>query len=285
MKPERVVVGVDFDDASREAARWALHRFLPDLDHVLVHALDLRDPPRYLGITDSDEVLADARREADRRLTELREELGDAAGGEVRKGRPDEVLSAVADESDAGLIVVGRGSEGSGLLGSTAERLVNTASVPVLMVPDAPGTAPEQLLVAIDDSPETAEVLAWAGGLADRHDARVTVTHVFQPTFAGLGGVVSGAGSHQELKEDQRDQARAWLEEEVREAGLAPEHVRLEVREGDPARQILDEARAPRPDIIIIGSRGPGAVEKALLGSVASSVLRGASRPVLVVRR
>lgn len=285
MKPERVATGVDFDDASRGAARWALHRFLPDADHVLVHALDVREPPRYLGNTDSDEVLTDASRKADRRLTEFREEIGDAARAEVRRGRPDEVLSEVADDSDAGLIVVGRGSGGSGLLGSTAERLVNTASVPVLMVPEAPGTAPEEILVAIDDSPEAPEVLGWARVLADRHDARVTVTHVFQPTFAGLGGVVSGSGSRQELKDDQRDQARAWLEEEVRNAGLASEHVRLEVREGDPATRILDEARAPRPDLLIIGSRGPGAVERALLGSVASSVLRGADQPVLVVRR
>ena len=285
MSPDRVVIGVDFDDRSLEAARWTTRHLLPDADHLLVHALDLRDPAPYVGLGSSEERTKEARQEAASRLADLQEELQGDTRTEVGEGRPDEVLARMADTRDADLIAVGRGSERSGLLGSTAERLVNAASVPVVMIPGSPGGTPEEILVAVDDSPETAEVLAWARFLADRQDANVTVTHVFQPTFAGIGGVVSASRSRAELERDQKEQARGWLEEEVREAGFPRHRVTIDVREGDPATQVLDETRSPRPDLIITGSRGPGAVEQALLGSVATSILRGATRPVLVVRR
>lgn len=285
MSPDRVVVGVDFDDASLEAVRWTSRHFLPDAERVLVHAVDLRDPPPYLGPGGSEERAEGARRDASDRLADLQQELQGDPDLKVGEGRPDEVLAHVADARNAALIAVGRGSSGAGLLGSTAERLVNVASVPVLMIPESPGAAPEEMLGAVDGSPETKEVLAWARLLADRHEGGVTVTHVFQPTFTGIGGVMSASTSREELAREQKEQAWAWLEEEIQEAGFPRHRVTTEVREGDPATQILDETRSPRPDLIIIGSRGPGAMEKALLGSVATSVLRGASRPVLVVRR
>lgn len=285
MRLERVVVGVDFDEPSLETARWVVRDFAPDAEHVLVHALDLRDPPRYLDTRASVEaMLEDGRREATRRLEELAAEGRGSTAVEVRTGRPDEVLSSVAEQADADLIVVGRGSGGDGRLGGTAEKLVNAAAVPVLMVPTPPSAAPEQILAAVDDSPETADVLSSARSLAARHEAHVTVVHVFHSVFAGLGDLVAGRMSGGRLKQDQRDQARAWLEEEVRDAGFDPGQVTLELREGDPATQILADDRAPRPDLIITGNRGPGAVQKALLGNVASSVVRAAARPVLVLR-
>lgn len=190
----------------------------------------------------------------------------------------------MARELGADLIAVGRGAGDDGVLGGTAERLLNSASVPVLMVPSSTSGALEQILVAVDDSPQTAEVLSWTCALAKRHHARAAVVHVFQPTFAGLGGLVSGGASRRALEEKQEGQARAWLKQCVQDAGFDADRVTTEIREGDPAEQILSRESVPQPDLIVTGSRGAGAVQKALLGSVASSVLRAASRPVLVVR-
>ena len=286
MTPERVVVGVDFDTFSLKAARWATGHFAPDAEPVLVHVLDVRDPPRYLGDdADIEELLEEGREEGARRLQGVAKEIGGSPGTEVRAGRPDEVLSEVAQEVGADLIAVGRGAGDEGVLGGTAERLLNSASVPVLMVPASTPGGLEEILVAVDDSPETAEVLSWACALAKRHRARAAVAHVFQPTFAGLGGLVSGGASRRVLEEKQERQARAWLKQCVQDAGFDADRVTTEIREGDPAEQILSRERAPEPDLIVTGSRGAGAVQKTLLGSVASSVLRAASAPVLVVRR
>ena len=56
-----------------------------------------------------------------------------------------------------------------------------------------------------------------------------------------------------------------------------------EILEGDPAEQILRLARLRDADIVVVGSRGRGAVASAVLGSVSRRVVHEADRPVLVV--
>ena len=53
---------------------------------------------------------------------------------------------------------------------------------------------------------------------------------------------------------------------------------------GAPAETILREAELNDSDLIIVGARGLGALERVALGSVSESVLRHAACPVLVVR-
>lgn len=64
-------------------------------------------------------------------------------------------------------------------------------------------------------------------------------------------------------------------------AGLT---VEAELLRGRPAAAITDDARLWRPDLIVVGSRGHGPVETALLGSVSAAVVDHATCPVLVVR-
>jgi nucleotide-binding universal stress UspA family protein len=56
------------------------------------------------------------------------------------------------------------------------------------------------------------------------------------------------------------------------------------LRDGLPAREILDAARSWEADLVVIGSQGHGHFEQFVLGSVANAVVRGAHCPVLLVR-
>ena len=63
-----------------------------------------------------------------------------------------------------------------------------------------------------------------------------------------------------------------------------PLDVRDEVCWGDlPAEEILRVAGRESADLLVIATHGYGAIRRALIGSVASSVARGASGPVLLV--
>jgi nucleotide-binding universal stress UspA family protein len=61
------------------------------------------------------------------------------------------------------------------------------------------------------------------------------------------------------------------------------ERVRAFVKAGQPARTIIEFARDRDVELIVIGSRGLGSVERYLLGSVSHKVTGLAQCPVLVV--
>lgn len=57
------------------------------------------------------------------------------------------------------------------------------------------------------------------------------------------------------------------------------------VKEGSPAKKIIETAEEENVDLIVIGRRGLSAVEKLFLGSVANQTLRNSSVPVLITKK
>jgi nucleotide-binding universal stress UspA family protein len=68
----------------------------------------------------------------------------------------------------------------------------------------------------------------------------------------------------------------------IREHGLA---TRWLLRTGVPHEEIARVATEERADYVVVGTRGRGGLERALLGSVADRVVRTAPCPVVTVRR
>jgi nucleotide-binding universal stress UspA family protein len=68
--------------------------------------------------------------------------------------------------------------------------------------------------------------------------------------------------------------------ERARHAGIATITI---VAVGDPATEIAAQAEKLRADLVVVGSRGLGAVSGALLGSVSSALIRRSRVPVTVV--
>jgi nucleotide-binding universal stress UspA family protein len=83
-------------------------------------------------------------------------------------------------------------------------------------------------------------------------------------------------------------QQRAAAEEAIvivaKETGLAPDNVSTVVRQGTVDREILDEAKAMRADLIVMSSHRTG-MRTYFLGSNAGHVVRYAFCSVLVVRQ
>ena len=139
----------------------------------------------------------------------------------------------------------------------------------------------DRVLIAIDGSPSAQEALDFGLELAAEQDAVVTFVLVVPAldvvpvsAFGAMGATVHRA-TREEL--EPLDRARAQAEE----AGVAA-HTRL--LRGDPADEIVAFADVIDADLIVVGSRGHGAVTSALIGSVSRGVLRESRRPVLIVR-
>ena len=144
-------------------------------------------------------------------------------------------------------------------------------------------------LIGYDGSEDAAAAIRHAGSLLAPRPA--VVTHVWD-SLAGLllhTDVRGLTGSMREAadeldEEDRRDGERVAAEgaELAREAGFDAEALALQ---GKPKAWPTLLAKADEIDaaVVVIGSRGQGAVKSALLGSVSSGLLHHSRRPVLVV--
>jgi nucleotide-binding universal stress UspA family protein len=137
------------------------------------------------------------------------------------------------------------------------------------------------ILVAFDGSPDADEALSQAIDLADRENARLTlITGVALPpavAYVGAGGSAAAA-----VIQDARDQAEAC----IRSArDRIPENIPVTtVLTDEPIRcAVIRRVKTGNHDLVVMGSRGRGALRSALLGSVSHYVLHHSPVPVLIV--
>lgn len=137
----------------------------------------------------------------------------------------------------------------------------------------------ERVLVPFDFSELSFQALRTA--LSIEPPEKIHILHVL-PVASGLAWA---AGLH--LADDQVrvEGVRMRVDRELAAHGIDPTGMHLHVRTGSPGPEIVDFASTQQPDLIIIGSHGQkGSIERLLMGSVAYSVVRGATTPVLVIR-
>lgn len=87
-----------------------------------------------------------------------------------------------------------------------------------------------------------------------------------------------------EMERSYEEQADHWLRELVTAAGIDPERCDLSLATGDAVYEVIALQQRSGADLLVVGSRGAGALGRTLIGSVSYAVIRGAMCPVLVVR-
>ena len=138
----------------------------------------------------------------------------------------------------------------------------------------------DTLLVPTDGS-DPAEAAARRGfDLADALEANVHVLSVADSSVAtGTGYSGDSTRVRERLRETARARATA-LEERASARGL---EATATIREGIPAKEIVDAAADHDVDAIVMGTAGRSGVSRAIVGSVTDKVVRTASVPVFTV--
>lgn len=206
----------------------------------------------------------------------------------VIRGRP---ASAIVDEAVAiqpDLIVIGSRGHGplaSVVMGSVSAEVVDHAPCPVLVARHPSVT---RLVVGADGSSSADRALAMLRRWPVFAGHPASVVTVTEPVASWAGRVGTAFyPAWVEMQQEQTDRQALFRDvadrgaEELARAGIS---ATVELREGDPADQLIRVAQATGADLIVVGSRGLSVLPRLVIGSVARKVLLHAPQSVLVVR-
>jgi nucleotide-binding universal stress UspA family protein len=138
----------------------------------------------------------------------------------------------------------------------------------------------KRFLVAVDGSEGSKAAVDEAIALARDLDASLTFVCVRKPPSSVLGHPY-----YERQLSHGLGHARQAIDEAVEAARAAGIESAGEIFEGHPADEIVSLADNRNADLVIVGSRGHGALAGALLGSVSREIVQHASVPVLVAKQ
>lgn len=136
----------------------------------------------------------------------------------------------------------------------------------------------KSIVIAADGSPGAELAVRKGVELAALTGATVTFLSV-----VGIPGLY-GAPLYPETLTDALADARTTLAAALETAKAAGVDADSEILEGDPAAKIVEFTSTRPVDLLVVGSRGLGAIKSLVLGSVSRYVVNHAHVPVLVVK-
>jgi nucleotide-binding universal stress UspA family protein len=285
MRYSDIVVGIDGSGTSRTALRWAVAE-------ARLRAARLRILAAYWWTWPSDEF--DGLSELPQYLGQRFEEMAAEAVAEARALEPGVEVTggAVLSEPASALLEAGRtaamvvvGNRGHGgfaslLLGSVSQQVATHAAGPVIVVRGRADPPSGPIAVGVDASPSAQHALELGFEEAQRRDCELVAVRSYPVPSPPRGDDVPPPLYDQ-------DAVRAAAAENLN-AALAPWRekyptvpVKAVIGPGSPAKNLVDASS--EAGLLIVGSRGHGALVGSLLGSVGLQLLHHADCPVMIV--
>jgi len=212
---------------------------------------------------------------------------------EVRAGDPARLIAEASIEFGADLVVLGRHRRqllADLVTGGTAERVLRSSRVPVLLA-HTPAERPYQhALFAVDFSEPSQRALAAVQELGII-PAEAAAVHAFRaPGYGKLIDAGLDAASMRRHVESASASASRELARFLASAGLTRARsaglgtlFEAVVRAGPPAQVIREAAGERRSQLLVLGTRGLTGLKRAVLGSVAEDLVRDPPCDLLVV--
>ena len=286
---QRILVGVDFSDASEEAVRWAVSRF-PEAEIVLFHSVEKFAVPGYLRRELGEELDVFLEKELDVRtnLEAIAERLGIEATFEVRRGWTPENLTAAVQDLDIELVVIGahqRRTWPTDESRNNTRAIVRKSMVPVLVWRPLRSEMDRTILGALSLREEGIKVSEAAAAYADYFSTRLVLLHAMPGTLQAYLRAVSSPAKVDEtlgrIEQGARQDVEATVSDELRERL----NIKVSVARGRPiVTHILNSAESENVDLIVIGkAHAPGLAGRVLIGGITSQVMEEANASVLIV--
>jgi nucleotide-binding universal stress UspA family protein len=289
----RILLATDGSDDARAATEYLAAFPLPaDAEVRVLSALLVPAWPSAFDIPrvrEVHEALQDAARKV---TTEARDRLAvrwRAVATQIVDGEPRTVIREAAEAWPADLVVLGARGLGAVrrlLLGSVSSHIAGHAPCPVLVVKGRP-SGPGKVVVAVDGSRDSLAAVRFLAGLPLDPAMEIRLVAVAEPPRLAAGAPeVLGTpflGWLERLERERVDDLERVLQRVESAFRGRARPVERSVIVGRPADEILSAAGSPGVDLVVVGARGLGPVQRLLLGSVSERVLHQVDCPVLVV--
>lgn len=277
MNLNKIYVAIDFKPATTGVlsyAVWLSHTFDCKnlcLFHIMEYTLT---PPAYLipYINKEKKKIEEKLKTLSEKLTKYELKLDI----KVVFGRLIESIKEVIKDENSQVVI---GFKTHITRPSTSERILRGLKVPVLIIKgkDFQEINPEaikikKVLCSIDFSSYSLRALTIAKEIAKKWNSELTVLHVVPEQK------VRGIIEEPEEVEKYIDYLKQEAQEQIQKINNT---LNYEVLSGIPAEEILKKSKDA--DLVIIGSKGRSYTEAVIIGSVAESVIKNSTKPVLLI--
>jgi nucleotide-binding universal stress UspA family protein len=213
----------------------------------------------------------------------------------VLSGEPAEEIIGYAEKNDVSLIIItahGRSGIMPWAAGGIASKVLHATRVPLLLIraTKPPQRVPgkhllNRILLPLDGSEAGEATVLYIGELMDRLESEVILFGVVPAgqhirTLGGLDYVLYPE-QHLELI---KAEARAYLNQVYRRLKGRKGRVKVRIRVGDIAQEIIKFAEKTNASLVAISSHGHSGMTKWVFGSIAHKIVQASTIPVLVVR-
>lgn len=291
MNTTRLLAITDLSAPARHAVeRASLLSKAMDGTLDLLHVADLQPLARLrVLLADSpagmeQKIIDTAQQKINELATTMQQRHGIAVRAEVVTGNLLAEINKACSAHQTRLLVCGAKGESflrHMALGTTAVRMLDSATCPVLVVKQPARRSYQRVLIPVDFSSASLPVIQHAQAIAP--DAEIVLMHAFHVPF-------EGKMRYAQLDQDTVRRYQVIAKQDAMEklqalrdrAQLAADKTWLVVVEGDAALRIMEQEQECDCDLIAMGKQGENALDELLLGSVTKQVLGACRSDVLV---
>ncbi len=298
---DHILVPIDFSDTSREALPYAYKiagKFGSKI--TLLHAITMFEYDPYgsqKSFSSADDLYESIEESANNYCDEIIENANETSKKlsiekVMERGiSPHEVITGYAKNNIVNLIVMathGRSGVAHVLLGSVTEKVIQTASCPVLVTKKPKHADLQELLfnnilVPTDFSESSRQAMEYAVVLAKEYNAKINLMHSLEVRFHPAY-YAAGVESIFQLDPDIKPRIQARLEAFLQSFDLSGIEVATSITEGSSHTQIVKQAQSQKHDLIVMSTRGHDEIADYLIGSTTDRVIKSAPCPILVTR-
>jgi nucleotide-binding universal stress UspA family protein len=281
-KIKRVLVGIDVHERSNDVLKRALilaneHK----ADLFVVHAVRVPwlSVPSYFGSKELGINTEAITKKIEKKIKAVNKGNEVNCFVFVKEGNADDIILYESKLNQVDMIVIGKHSKKKGrkgFLGTTAQKVAHKTHLPVLIVQNTTKASYKNIIAPTDFEMQSKQSVLFAKNAFP--SAKIDIVHAYETIY--MEGPYSVVGRDLSQYNDvAKSCAKDDLKEFMKDVGLK----KGKVLDGElyAKETLLDYIEDGAYDLIVVGSRGTAGVN-ALLGSVATYIVRESSKDILV---